>query len=475
MREVVITSPEPEVAPWVSATNSGVASRLGSKLFAPIDIAPLVFFRITFGVLMILEVCGYVVSGLVAQNWIQPEMHFTYFGFGWVHPPPGNSIYVLLGILTVAALGITVGLFYRTCATVFAVGFTWFYLIEQSNYMNHFYLICLLAFVALVIPANRACSLDARRDPALRASTAPAWTLWLLQAHMAIAYFFGGVAKLNHDWLRGEPLRTWLFTGNLGEKLGPFFQNEFFVYLISYSGLALDLFIVPFLLWKRTRLLALLAAIAFHLSNAYLFKIGVFPFLSIAMTLLFLSPAWHRRILRLRPPVDETTPYWRRSRTVLLLLSVYLFYHLFMPMRHWLYPGSVHWTEEGHRYAWHMMLRTKSGTAYFIVEDRGTGELWRVRPREHLGRRQYSKMAVHPQMLLQFAHHLRERWSPRDVAVYAVSHVRLNGRMPALLVDPEVDLSRVQPSLLPARWILPLENDRAVPRRFRSAKDSPKS
>ncbi|MGZ8938784.1 MAG: HTTM domain-containing protein, partial [Limisphaerales bacterium] len=155
-------------------------------------------------------------------------------------------------------------------------------------------------------------------------------------------------------------------------------------------------------------------------------------------------------------------------------VGLYMAYHLFMPFRHWLYPGTAHWSEEGHRYAWHMMLRTKDGHAYFIVDDRTTGKMWRVRPEEYLGRRQSRKMSVHPEMLLQFAKYLREKWSPNEVAVYAVARVKLNDHKPALLVDPEVDLSREELSLKPVRWILPLENERSVPGRFRLAYDAPK-
>ena len=423
---------------------------------------------------MILEVSGYTAVGLVDKNWIKPETHFTYFGFGWVKAPPGNSIYVLIGILLLSAVGITLGAFYRISAGIFAVGFTWFYLVEQSNYMNHFYLICLLAGVAWILPAHRAMSVDARRRPEVRASTAPIWTLWLLQAHMAIGYFFGGVAKLNHDWLRGEPVRTWLYTGSMGEKLGSFFKTEFWVYFISYGGMLFDLLVVPFLLWRKTRLLALGAAIFFHLSNAHLFNIGVFPFLSIMMTLLFLSPTWHRKVLRLRGASADSHRYWRSSGVIVALLGLYCAYHLFMPFRHWLYPGNVHWTEEGHRYAWHMMLRTKDAKAYFIIEELKTKRLWRMQPDVYLSRRQYNKMSVHPEMLLQCAHFLRERWKPHDVRIYAVAQVKLNDHPPALLVDPEVDLSREKLGLGPSRWILPLDNKKTVPARYRSALQAPK-
>jgi hypothetical protein len=279
---------------------------------------------------------------------------------------------------------------------------------------------------------------------------------------------------LNSDWLRGEPMRTWLMSGSLAKKLGEPFQNEFAVYFISYGGLLLDLFVVPFLIWKKTRVAALFAAIVFHLSNAYLFDIGIFPYLSIAMTCLFLSPAWHRKVLRLGRAGDRPYQYWKESRVIAGALALCLAYHFFMPVRPWLYPGKSQWTEEGHRYAWHMMLRSKRGAAEFIVDDRTTGKMWRVRPKEYLSERQFNKMSVHPEMLLQFAKYLRTKWAPNDVRVHAIAWVKLNDHKYALLVDPEADLSRAEISLGPSDWILPLENQRIVPARYRAAAIAPK-
>ena len=36
-----------------------------------------------------------------------------------------------------------------------------------------------------------------------------------------------------------------------------------------------------------------------------------------------------------------------------------------------LYPGDVAWTEEGHRFAWHMRLKDKVGAARFLVRFAG--------------------------------------------------------------------------------------------------------
>jgi len=98
-----------------------------------------------------------------------------------------------------------------------------------------------LSFLLCIVPAHKMWSLDARCRPQLRADTTPAWTLWLLRAQVAVVYFFGGVAKLNGDWLRGEPMRMWLADRTEFPVIGRFFTEESTVYLFSYGALFNDL------------------------------------------------------------------------------------------------------------------------------------------------------------------------------------------------------------------------------------------
>ena len=60
---------------------SGVANRLWAWLFAPVDIAALVYFRIVFGALMFWEIRRYFQGDLIRWWYIEPTFHFTYYGF----------------------------------------------------------------------------------------------------------------------------------------------------------------------------------------------------------------------------------------------------------------------------------------------------------------------------------------------------------------------------------------------------------
>jgi vitamin K-dependent gamma-carboxylase-like protein len=395
---------------------------------------------------------------------VWPAFHFKYYGFEWVEPWRGRGMELHFAGLGVLAFCLMLGLFYRLAATLFFLGFAYVFLLDQAYYLNHFYLIVLLSFVLAVVPAHRALSLDAGRCPHLTAATAPAWALWLLRLQVAIPYFYGGLAKLNADWLRAEPMRAWLAKRAALPLIGPFLETEWAPYLFAYGGLGFDLTVVPALLWRRTRPFAFALAVVFHVLNALLFHIGVFPWLMLAATTLFFPAEWPRRFgLPLAAPVPAPAPVpaglLSRQRAGMAVLGTYLVVQLLFPLRHLLYPGNVSWTEEGHRFSWHMKLRDKDAAALFQIHDPDEGTTWDVSPAEHLSDRQAEEMADHPDMILQFAHHLAAEARQRGhakVEVRARVTASLNGRPAQPLVDPEVDLAREPRTLLPARWIVPL-------------------
>ncbi len=468
-------------------TSSTTASAAASThpLFRSVDIAWLVYFRVAFGVLMIWEVYRYFAHGWIREYWIEPTFHFTYFGFEWVRPWPGPGMYIHFVALGVLAVCLTAGLWYRAAATLFFLGFTYTFLLEQARYLNHFYLVSLLSFLMIFLPANRAFSLDARRRPAIRSATCPAWTLWLLRMQIGIVYFYGGLAKLNSDWLQGEPIRMWLARRADYAVIGPLLTQEWVVYIFTYGGLLFDLLVVPMLLWRRTRVLAFALAVAFHLTNAVIFNIGIFPWLGIAATALFFDPDWPRRLLgklgmpsgdsveAVRAVAREPTAR-RRERITLALVGTYVGVQLLLPLRHHLYPGNVSWTEEGHRFSWHMKLRDKRSRALFEVRDANIGVTWIVDPRDYLTSWQAGKMAGRPDMILQFGHAIArelERKGFDHLEVRARVETSLNGREQRSLIDPSVNLVAERRTLWPAGWIVQMSDPLPAPGRVELADD----
>jgi len=439
------------------------------RLFAPIDIAPLVWFRIAFGVIMAVEVWRYFEHGWIYDYYIQPKFFFTYYGFGWVHPWPGNGMYVHFAVLGLLAACIALGLFYRAATVLFFLGFTYVFLLDQTDYLNHFYLVCLYSFLLTAVPAHRAFSLDAALQPKLRSSTVPAWSLWLMRAQICVVYFMGGIAKLNGDWLHGEPMRHWLAENTSFPLLGRYFTNEWMVYAFSWGGLCFDLSIVPLILWRRTRWIGFILAACFNMMNARLFHIGIFPWLALCSTvLLFANYSWLRRLFpRLwgEPMQPRETPAFgpplsSAQRVTVVMLAAWLAFQIFMPLRHLVfYPGSPEWTEEGHRFAWRMKLADKDGGLTLIARDPATGKTWIVSPGDYLTESQFEVCSFEPDMVQQLARHVASEWSHVNgapIEVRARARAILNYRSPARLIDPDVDLAAQPRSLRHATWILPL-------------------
>ena len=450
-------------------------ARFWQALFTPVDIASLAVFRIGFGLLMAKDLFGYLENGSVKELYIDPGFHFTWLLFEWVKPWPGIGMYLHFYALIALALCISAGLLYRVSAALFCLGYSYLFLLEKAVYLNHWYLICLLSFLLIFVPAHHALSVDAWLRPGLRSEQAPAWALWLLRAQMGVVYFFGGIAKLNADWLRGQPMRMWLPGSVRLPGLEPLLAHPGAALFTSWAGLAIDLFAVPALLWRRTRPFAFATLVAFHLLNSQMFEISVFPWLALWCTLTFFDADWPRRVFswprRAALPPGAPARWDARSRATATLVAVYLAIQLLLPLRHFLYPGNPSWTEEADRFSWRMKLNSKTGLAKFRLTDPATDRTWEVDPLQELTVKQAKRMAGDPFMQLAYAHHLADLANgpgkPR-VEVRAISVATLNGHPAEPLIDPGVDLAAVPDTLFgPTHWILPQDNE--LGRRLRAS------
>lgn len=157
-----------------SVEGPGFPTRAARLLFSRVDIASLVYFRVAFGLIMVWEVWRYFSHDWIRALYIDPPFTFKYYGFEWVEAWPGVGMYLHFAALGVLAAFIALGFLYRLSAALFFVGFTYVFLLDQSNFLNHFYLISLVSLLLVFVPAHRAFSLDAWMRPHLRSRTAPA-------------------------------------------------------------------------------------------------------------------------------------------------------------------------------------------------------------------------------------------------------------------------------------------------------------
>ena len=407
---------------------------------------------------MLWEVSRYFKKGWIERYFIDPVCYFPYEGFYWLAPWPGQGMIIHFYVLGILAIFISIGFLYRSSIVLFFIAFSYIFLLDKTNYLNHFYLICLLSFIMIFLPANKAASVDARLFPAIKSLRVPAWTIWWLRLQLGLVYFYGGIAKLNSDWLRCEPMRMWLSRRTDFPVIGKWFTEEWMVHLFSYGGLFLDLLVAPLLIWRKTRFYALGAITSFHLLNARLFDIGIFPWFMIGATLIFLPSDFFSFLTgKSKKKVQD----FKTSKWVCWGLGVYFLIQILIPFRHLLFKGNVNWTEEGHRFSWHMKLRSKSTDITYYLHDLRKNEKYLVEQESFLTPRQLEKMEDKPDMIIRFARYIAEEANKQgldSVSVTAVVMSSLNGRPKSLLIDSTADLSRIEYGLFEtADWILPLE------------------
>ena len=448
---------------------------------------------------------GDIIGNGIYYHWYLDSFSgftFRYYGFEWVRPLPEPflSLFFIVGFLL--GIAVALGWRFRYTAPAFALCFSYLYFLEKAHYLNHAYLFMTLCWLLCLTPAWREFSLDVRRRPENWSPVAPAWSVYVFPALMGVVYFFGGVAKMNYDWLiEAMPLHMWL--QNRGEMflLGPLFKLKITAYVMAWGGMLLDLTAGFLLLHKRLRWVALGLLLFFHATNHLIFNIGIFPYLSMVLTSLYFAPDWPKRFVdwlanakwnwatsfgvggpnvsrvqgwrdgwqgTVAPTPEHRTgdlakniPFWqgRSPYRVVIVAGLLLLFtvELFLPLRHNYFASDVNWTEVGHRYSWRMMLRSKQGYGKYRLVDQATGEEWKVDPRDSLNAKQARKMATHPGMILQYAHHLHDEYAEqgREVAVYADFTVRLNGRRRQRFTDDTVDLARREWTWRENDWVLP--------------------
>lgn len=445
-------------------------------LFEPIDAASVVAFRVGFGLVMLADAIFHLLSQPLDMMYVKPTFMFRYFGFEWV-PLIGENIHALYVLIAIASVGLILGFLYRLSALVVFIGTAWIFLQDQALYLNHMYMLILFAALLVFIPANKYWSLDSRIRPKIWSDTLPSWCRLILIIQIEIILIYAGLAKIDADWLHLEPLKTWLSYRADMPFFGNLFLQKWAVAVAAYGVIVLHLVGAPLLLVKTIRLYVLAIYACFHLLNHFVFDIGIFPWVTLFATLICFDSDWPRQFrswMRRKkykgPRLGLANRYSRRSEVwITISVSVWLAYQVLMPVRNVLYEGNVAWNEKGHRFSWRMKLRNKSGIINFYVVNSITNESVHIDIVDRvLSPRQRLVMPCKPDMVLQFAHFIKEGvahqvFDDPDAGVVARGLCSLNFRRPAELVDSQVNLAARQRTLGGDDWILPLRvplNDR---------------
>lgn len=410
-------------------------------------------------------------KGWINELYIQPEFHFSYYGFEWVKPL-GDYTYLIFVLCFISSFLVMIGFRYRFSIVLFFLSFTYIELMDKTTYLNHYYFISILSFLLIFIPCNAIFSVDNLINKR-KFVKVPKWNIDVLKLLITIVYLYAGLAKINSDWLfEAMPLKIWLQSKYdlplIGNNL---LQMKWVHYAMSWGGMLYDLSIPFLLMINRTRVIAFLLVIFFHVFTLILFPIGMFPHIMIFSSMIFFSSKFHKKIidricsliiLNNKPELISLEFYDSPYKKIkLIIVSVFFLIQLIVPFRYQLYPGELFWHEQGYRFSWRVMLIEKIGYTNFKIFDPETSSSFMVDSSEYLTPVQEKQMSFQPDFILEFSHFLGKKFSSKSkrVEVYADSFVALNGRPSQRFIDPNVNLYDEKESFKNKNWVLPLNDE----------------
>lgn len=427
-------------------------------LFEPVSSNFLGLFRILFGIIMFFEFRYFYfhLSGPIQDA----QFHFTYDNFHWLELIDLDSIAFLYILLFIALLFFIIGLYYRIATLFMFIGYTYGFLVDLGYYNNHYYFYCLILFWFLITDANKTFSIDRLIGRVDKRESVPRWQILGFQLQVFIVYFFGGIAKINIDWLNGYPMRLWLYHNSFKFTgwFSSFLQQESTAFIYSYMGLAFDLLVGFLLFFKRTKFFVLIPILFFHVSNHFFWSIGTFPWAMITISILFFYPSDFTK--KEKKPQIQITYSKLKTNIVTIFFSIWFTFQFLIPLRHLVYPGNPSWTGEGHFFSWRMMLVDISASIQINITSENTTEVIDLNIENFLTKQQISKLVRSPKDIIRFCNFLKEDVESKTEMVNPNIRLEIwksiNERTPILFNDTTLNYGNLDYNTLNSKdWILP--------------------
>ncbi|XP_052750456.1 vitamin K-dependent gamma-carboxylase [Galleria mellonella] len=235
-------------------------------------------------------------GAVMDERWSDPHTcHFPLIPFIRAVPMPYMA--VVYAAMWLGALGIMLGYKYRISSSMFTICYWYLFLIEKSFWNNHSYLFGLVGLLLTCTQANCYWSIDAYLDPTILSETIPYWNYFVLKYQFFILYFMAGVKKGTAEWLTGYSVQNlgehWVF-----EPFKLFLTIPQIDYIIVHWFIfVFDLTVAIWMMWSRSRHVAMVFCALFHLMNSRLFRIGMFPWVCLATMPLYYSFNWPKELM----------------------------------------------------------------------------------------------------------------------------------------------------------------------------------
>ncbi len=444
-------------------------NRFTQRLFQPVDALPLNLFRVAFALALLLQFYVYVSAHFIEAGILAPRFLFTFDYLPFIKPLPAGGMKFILYCTFIGPALLIFRKTMRIGVIIFVLSFAYLTFLEEAYFNNHFYFFLMLTSCFLFFTPKR----DSTGKEVI-----PYWQLFLFQFLVVLVYFFGGIVKLNHDWLfLQQPPRSLLYMNTTI----PIFQNDVIVYYLTYGGLIFDL-VIGFLLWNRKSfLIATILTIIFHVTNHYMFNIGeggtigVFPLAMTAANLLFAPPDKLRKLLsrigledmgiqltQLKKSAEETILFPIKP-LVRNLICGFILIQLLLPFRYLLVSKNVDWNGQANFFGWRMKSYTKEVSVKFYARKLEQDPPQEINIGRMINTMQINMMGQNADMIYKFSMFLKKdlrRYLNYEPIITADILVGMNGRKPQAFVDPKTNLANItySPWHTPD-WILPMKEN----------------
>jgi vitamin K-dependent gamma-carboxylase len=415
-------------------------------LMRPVSGLNLGILRFGFGSLMVVMLSKY--AGMITPYFTK-DSSIPYPGLEFIKPLAEDPLRTLFYIGMAVAILTALGVFFRYSCFLLTLVLAYALFLNRVIFNNHYYLFILISFLLVFTNADERFSLRSvfRNKPKVNI---PYWQYFILQLQIGVVFFFGGISKINADWLSGAVTDPMMWSA-----FGKFDQLHLVSLIFAWTGMLFDLLIPFFLFFRRTRKYAVVAVVLFNLINGLVLfdNIGLFPYTMIVLTVLvFLDPGyiqkWAQKAKRKSadshvenglagiPAMQVWTP----------LLILYFVFQFTFPLRQFFIPGNPDWTGLGVTFAWRMKSSSKLIKLQFKAIDKATGKFlsdvqmgFDFKTEQIYAYTHYAVWYMAQRVHQRFA----ERGRP-DFGVVADYYVSMNGQPMQKAIDPAVDLSAVQ-------------------------------
>ena len=261
-------------------------------LSKPVDFRPMGLYRIGMGLIIGALLVRY------APHYLElfSDGGFHLGPWDWLAPPPSVCL-ALIFALGISTFLMTVGLFTRLATATTLIVFTFLYGLDTINEKALSSIIIVNLSIGLFSPWGESFSVSNWNTPQMKSGPTNYFgnplCIRLWQVELLQMYFFAGVMKTHYEsWFSGKVLKH-IFMGRWASDTGLWLSKTLpdAIYPFLTLGTIIGELLLPFLLlWPKTRLLAAIVGIMFHLSIETTLRVEWLGVHSILCLLLFFWP-----------------------------------------------------------------------------------------------------------------------------------------------------------------------------------------